>query len=730
MNKSKFAKILITALTFCLLLGAIVGITASASGETVTPEIIASNVEYSSRTYLYYAVPVDSIPEADRNAENGFWLEVRNTDGSLVFSKVYPEAETSSKPGVECYIFKTRGVPAKELNTKEVVQVITASGAKSESVTWSVEDYLYGRLYGDKFATKTEADGDDYLKRTLYYDLLKYGAIAQELLCENITDAIGDTAYADVPAAVATLGKLDQGDYIRLEYDQTTEASGVFAGWDYTKYDSNGEVVMSGYAQDGSSFYVDGYFTATPVYGAKVNHNYITFDDGTTGTVTTSVETVLGKVGGGSAGIIDGKFVANKTMTLTELKTAVANWNADENNANNQLTAPDSTAVSTYVSANTTVAGANVVELETDFSFKNNGGKTLEYIEIMTGKTASSPGSRMYRAYVTISGNYLQITNEYIPSAVAVNILTPLKVDGTVHKLKMRYVYIGDGTGYLEYYADGEKFYTTTNFYTGSELSMSQIGSIRFVMSNNPKATITLDNVAMTQVYDENANIKFEKVVANPGAIEFGPDYTSKVTVSTNKDFAALNTWEVQTDSVTGDKVLFIDKAGKDTSGTTYNGGVTFKTSVTNTEANANTMVYGYDITMKNMTACDSQMTMNHSGKDGKKYSPFLFSLPKIYNQKLRVEIIYRPTTITDGVVTAFEASFVINGEVIETVTEIYSQASELLNGNVALPQISSIDSITSALNNSFLGDAYIDNVSLELLYIEGNNPTIVTNAE
>ena len=60
MRKSNFIKILITALTFCLLLGAVIGITAAAEGESgnestvyLSAADVQSNVEYSSRTYLY-----------------------------------------------------------------------------------------------------------------------------------------------------------------------------------------------------------------------------------------------------------------------------------------------------------------------------------------------------------------------------------------------------------------------------------------------------------------------------------------------------------------------------------------------------------------------------------------------------------------------------------------------------------------------------------------------------
>ena len=158
MSKSKFTKILVTVLSFCLILGTIFGVSAFATetenSKAAAPEIISKNAEYGSKVYLYYAVPVASIPEADR-VEGGVWLNVYDADGTLAF-KQFAEKATDDiyDDGTVCYIFKTRGVPAKELNTVEKVQVETKSGAKSDVESYSVEEYLYDRLYNEGFVAK------------------------------------------------------------------------------------------------------------------------------------------------------------------------------------------------------------------------------------------------------------------------------------------------------------------------------------------------------------------------------------------------------------------------------------------------------------------------------------------------------------------------------------------------------------------------------------------------
>ena len=225
MSKSRFIKILVATLTLCLLLGAAIGVSAFAAEEDATEEYaikyVSKNVEYGSKTYLYYAVAEDYIPEADR-AEGKVWMNVYNADGSFAF-KQFPEAELVYIDVLKanCYIFKTRGVPAKELNTIEMVQVVTESGAKSALESYSVEEYLYQRLYKEDFAAKTEADGKDYIRRNLYYNLLKYGAIAQQLLAPDAEDKIGGVSYVEADAATASLGRFEEPTKVVLRHDET-----------------------------------------------------------------------------------------------------------------------------------------------------------------------------------------------------------------------------------------------------------------------------------------------------------------------------------------------------------------------------------------------------------------------------------------------------------------------------------------------------------------------------
>ena len=281
MRKSNLTKILVAILSFSLLLGAIVGITTAADESDVYLENadVERNVQYESQTYLLYRVAKSAIKAED---EAALCMQIARVDGSIV-GKVTPKIDG------DYYVFTTQGVPAKELNTKEVVTVMSGSKAISPKITWSVEDYLYERLYSDGYAEVAEGgkadygvdDGLDFERRQLYYDLLKYGVEAQKLLAPDAEDKIGDSAFVFADKALATYGRFDQPTKITLRYDGTkTPAGDTFLGWECSMYDAYGDLVETVYAADGSVLTAEGYIKTTPVYGSDFGYvpTYMTFD--------------------------------------------------------------------------------------------------------------------------------------------------------------------------------------------------------------------------------------------------------------------------------------------------------------------------------------------------------------------------------------------------------------------------------------------------------------------
>ena len=134
MRKSNLTKILVAILAFSLLLGAIVGITTAADEGDVYLENadVERNVQYESKTYLLYRVKKSAIKAED---EATLCMQIAGADGAVI-GKVTPKLDGNY------YVFTTQGVPAKELNTKEVVTVMSGDKAISPAITWSVEDYI------------------------------------------------------------------------------------------------------------------------------------------------------------------------------------------------------------------------------------------------------------------------------------------------------------------------------------------------------------------------------------------------------------------------------------------------------------------------------------------------------------------------------------------------------------------------------------------------------------
>ncbi|MBQ2877244.1 MAG: hypothetical protein IJE25_09560 [Clostridia bacterium] len=703
-------------------------------------EIYSKNVEYGSKTYLYYAVPKAQVPEADRTAD-GVWLEVADELGGEIVYKSYPQAETVDINGTECYVFISRGVPAKELNTKEYVRVMSASGGESRVEAYSAEDYLYQKLYNEAYAAKTAedvgADGKDYLRRTLYYDLLKYGAIAQELLAPDAADKIGDTVYAYAPAAIATLGELKAGTKMVLRYD-TTLSDRAFICWEYTQYDAFGEVVETGYAANGSAFYADGYLKAVPVLGSEIEHNYITFDDGASSDyVKTNMTNQKGSLVFATAGVVDGKWTVNKTKTYSEYKTAITEWNTA--NPDSTLTDPGSIAASTNFYPNTKVEGANIVEFVADYSFNSPAKTTLEYLQIY-----DTSGKHIYRAYVNNDSGYLKINSEYgVTSAgegkaITVGLRTPIKTDGTTYELKIRYISGAAGDARFEFYCDGALFHTSQTFYYQKYMTtpptVEEISHFNINMSNNPKGTMTYDNVAVTQVYDPLVTEKYEVLGGDDAVVDFDTKidgYTPGVT--------SPNTYKIVTDPVTGDSYIEYDKTG------TKSGGW-IRTNLTEVQDNANVAVIEYDYYIcSDATKVDTQVTVGYTGNNDSStypnnYTTPFFIQPNLSNREewVRIRIEYRALEITDGKVTKVQTDLYINDVYQKSgyrsgpdaTTGVFKHAStklEIFGGTYPVPTADKLTTVTFALNQACDGTFRYDNISFRLIHVDGMDPTVVT---
>ena len=258
--KTKFFKILAPIVAFGLLVGALVGISASANEAApaaASPEIISMNVEYGSELYLYYAVDKSTVSGTPS-------LEVlSDKDGSSV-EYVVTEYTEEKVNGKDSYIFKTVGVAAADVNKVQFVRAADGDvkGAIREA---SVEMYLYAKLYKEGFALKTAADGDDFVRRNLYFQLLSYAKFAQELFYYGTDyEAIGAPGIYAKDAEGIVNGKLSS-DYTILK-----SAKEGFSYWKVDFITPYGEAVETRLLGNGYELLDDGNsIVATPVYNAE-----------------------------------------------------------------------------------------------------------------------------------------------------------------------------------------------------------------------------------------------------------------------------------------------------------------------------------------------------------------------------------------------------------------------------------------------------------------------------
>jgi hypothetical protein len=250
MKKTNLIKIFAPVVAIALLIGALVGISASAA-ET-TPAIVSKNVEYGSELYLYYAVDKATVEGTPK-------LEVVTADGTQVLKTVTAYDEENVN-GTDCYIFKTAGIAPGQLNKVEYVRAVGTNGA-SDIVSYSIEQYFYERLYKQGYAAKTEADGIDYDRRNLYFGFLEYGKSAQDLFYSDSADKIADDIYVAVKGNPTLSGVYAASDVITLKAPDVVG----FDYWKVTELSLFGKVLGERKLGAGSDYVISNSALIVPV---------------------------------------------------------------------------------------------------------------------------------------------------------------------------------------------------------------------------------------------------------------------------------------------------------------------------------------------------------------------------------------------------------------------------------------------------------------------------------
>lgn len=162
----------------------------SASATESAPEIISQNVEYGGNYALLYAVKADSV--VGDSVSIAVYDNAECAGEALYTKTIEAKAEnTETVHGVACYVFKTNGIAAKNMDTQYYVKVSADNGETVKR--YSVAEYLYERLYKNGIAYSTDAG--DVKRAELYNTVLLYGKQAQDVLYNLDTNTENDRDY-------------------------------------------------------------------------------------------------------------------------------------------------------------------------------------------------------------------------------------------------------------------------------------------------------------------------------------------------------------------------------------------------------------------------------------------------------------------------------------------------------------------------------------------------------
>ena len=567
MKKSKILKLLVSALSLCLIIGAMVGITAMAdgSGDANKPEIISYNISYSDELYLYYAVDADLVDGQSIELwvcdSEGNVLEDKATETPSLrddFNGKITEYEVMNVWGEDCYVFITNGVAAKDINAAEYVKavIVDSEGEKvseSDLVEYSVMQYLYQRLYMDEMIAATEEM--NLIRRELYLDLLSYGAAAQELLLNDklTSGAIVPIRGAKMFSAIDGNGtKFYVSDEVQLNHDGSKVPEGkIFYGWSVYTYSQEG-VKNTEYPVFANRAKVDttgiAALIATPIYE----------DEGFEGDIPT-LDAVVGMIDFTDAPTAEQMDCASAGGTIIE------NGNGDYYlgiTQNNNWTQMKTTPI--YAEE-----GANTVEISADLYMPQ--GNTYEF-GVNVGDT------RVYYFGIGVQSGKLALRSYYDNNTQNL-IWTPLADNGDYidynEWFNLKFVIeegpynYGNYGLHVDVYLNGELL-TSIGHVFNTVSSISAIDRFYFYGNSSNVGTYKIDNFVFKKTVEEVDTGKSDYVVdfTTEGHFNPKPDPKNGVRYNTASDYNTINVLDSYTDKngVTYNNVGHINKVANSAS--------------------------------------------------------------------------------------------------------------------------------------------------------------------
>lgn len=247
MKNRKSSKLIILALSLALLIGAAVGIAASAADEDLSVDIIAHNVEYGETVNVLFAV--DNTNTDGKAVEIVYYLDDPDTNPNATpyigssYAKGYTEDDTTYPA------FITAGFPIKEIWRPVYAKAhIVGTDVYSDTLKYSVTQYLNERLY--------LATGVSENKLAFYKSMLETATLAQKVLINENSDPADDIAegYFVSDHSLVTIegGTLDGAGSLGMYFKGETvipSADGVNY-WIATTYAADGSASVSAVANN------------------------------------------------------------------------------------------------------------------------------------------------------------------------------------------------------------------------------------------------------------------------------------------------------------------------------------------------------------------------------------------------------------------------------------------------------------------------------------------------
>ena len=233
MKNKKYSKILVAALSLALLLGAAIGIAASAENAENTPEILGKNIQYGADLKFMVAIDPASVGGNDKTVTLSVYEGDPANGGKLIgqpATALYTDVTSTNLNVDYAYVAtSTYGISALAYNENYYL-VVECDGDKTVT-QYSAVEYFLERLYADDVINKT--DEESLVQKELYESAIAYGSAAQKMAkLENKYDGANVADYLYVMAKDGKVNGADgvvvlKGDALNFTYTGTEDPSGV-----------------------------------------------------------------------------------------------------------------------------------------------------------------------------------------------------------------------------------------------------------------------------------------------------------------------------------------------------------------------------------------------------------------------------------------------------------------------------------------------------------------------